>query len=151
MILNCELCLKYSQSKHKQKPTKSLGQEIPLHPWTELATDLFHFEGASYLYIVGYTSRFPVMCKLSSMTGQHAANQCKQVFSEYDWPQTLISDNGPCYTADTFISVMNAYNVNHITSSPQYPKSNHLAEKHVQIVKSFFYKAKEEGKYLLSF
>ena len=28
MILNCELCLKYSQSKHKQKPTLSLGQRI---------------------------------------------------------------------------------------------------------------------------
>ena len=34
-------------------------------------TDIFHFEGASYLLIVEYTSRFPVVCKLSSMTGQH--------------------------------------------------------------------------------
>ena len=32
LILNCELCLKYSQSKCKQKPTMSFGQEIPLHP-----------------------------------------------------------------------------------------------------------------------
>ena len=29
LILNCELCLKYSQSKQKPKPTTSLGQEIP--------------------------------------------------------------------------------------------------------------------------
>ena len=36
LILICELCLKYSQSKSKQKPTMSLGQEIPLHPWTEV-------------------------------------------------------------------------------------------------------------------
>ena len=146
LVLNCELCLKYSQSKCKQKPTMSLGQEIPLHPWTKLATDLFHFEGASYLLIVDYTSRFLVVCKLSSMTGQHVANHCKQVFSEYGWPETLISDNGPCYTVDAFTSVMNAYHVNHITSSPHYPQSNGLAEKYVQIVKSLFYKAKEEGK-----
>ena len=32
LILNCELCLKYSQSKYKQKPTMSLVQEIPLPP-----------------------------------------------------------------------------------------------------------------------
>ena len=32
LILNCELCLKYSQAKCKQKPTMSFGQEIPLHP-----------------------------------------------------------------------------------------------------------------------
>ena len=88
LILNCELYLKYSQSKCKQKPTMSLGQGIPLHPWTKLATELFHFEGASFLLILGYTSRFLVVCKLSSMTGQHIVNQCKQVFSEYGWPET---------------------------------------------------------------
>ena len=69
LVPNCELCLKYSQSKCKQKPTMSLGQEIPLHPWTKLATDWFHFESASYLLIVDYTSRFLMVCKLSSMTG----------------------------------------------------------------------------------
>ena len=71
----------------------SLGQEIQLHPWSKLVTDIFHFEGASYLLIVDYTSRFPVVCKLSSMTGQHVATQCKLIFSEYGWPETLISDN----------------------------------------------------------
>ena len=145
MILNWELCLKYSQYKHKKKPTMSLGQDIPLHPWTKLATDLFHFEDASYLLIVDYTSRFLVVHKLSSMTGQHVANQCKLILSEYGWLETLISDNGPFYTADAFTSVMNAYNDNHITSSPHNPQSNGLAEKYVQIVKNLFYKAKEEG------
>ena len=74
------------------------------------------------------------------------ANQCKLIFSESGWQETLISDNGPCYTADAFTSVMNIYHVNHITSSPHYPQSNGLAEKYVQIVKSLFYKAKEKGK-----
>ena len=60
--------------------------------------------------------------------------------------QKLISDNGPCYTVDAFTSVMNEYHVIHITSSPHYPQSNYLAEKYVQIVKSLFHKAKEEGK-----
>ena len=70
---------------------------------------------------------------------------------EYGWPETLISDNGPCYTTDAFTSVMNAYHVNHITSSPNYSESNGLAEKHVQIVKTLFYEAKEEGKDLFKF
>ena len=43
LILNCELCLKYSQSKYKQPPNMSLGQEIPVDPWTKLATDNFSF------------------------------------------------------------------------------------------------------------
>ena len=81
------------------------------------------------------------------MTGVHVANQCKLVFSEYECPDTLISINGPCYTLQAFTSVMQAFSVNHITSSPHYPQSNGLAEKYVQIVKCLFNKAKEEGKY----
>ena len=124
----------------------SLGQEVPLNAWSKLLTDLCHFEGASYLLMIDYTSRFPVTCKLSSMTGQHEANQCKQIFSKYGWPETLISYNGPCYTSEAFTSLMKDYSVNHITSSLHYPQSNGLAEKCAQIVKSVFYKANEEGK-----
>ena len=42
--------------------------------------------------------------------------------------------------------MIQSYNVNHITSSLHYPQSNGLAEKYVQIVKSLFYKVKEEDK-----
>ena len=109
LVLNCEHCLKYSQSKCKQQPTLSLGQQIPLHVWTKLATDIFHFEGEYHLVIVDYTSRFLVVHKLSSMTGQHIATHCKQVFSEYGWPETLISDNGPCFTVEAFTNMMKEY------------------------------------------
>ena len=123
----------------------SLGQEIPIHPWTKLATDIFHFQGMSYLLLVDYTSCFLIICKLNSMTAQHVINHFKLIFSEYRWPDTLVSDNGPCYTAEVFTNLMKEYNINHITSSLHYPKSNGLAEKFVQIVKTLFYKAKEEG------
>ena len=144
--MNCDLCLKYSQSKCKQQPTLPLGQEIPLHAWTELATDIFHFEGASYLHIVDYTSKILVVHKLSSMTGQHIATNCKQVFSKYGWPETLIYDNGPCYTVEAFTSMMKEYGVNHITSSPHYPHLIGVAEKYVQIVKNLFIRQKRKRK-----
>ena len=102
----------------------SLGQEIPLHAWTKLATNIFHFEGASYLLIVDYTSRFLAVYKLSSMIGQHVTTHCKQIFSEYDWPETLISDNGQCYVVGAFTNMMAEYGVSHITVSPHYPQSN---------------------------
>ena len=81
-----------------------------------------------------------------SLTGQNIANHIKLIFSEYVWPEMLVSDNGPCYTLNIFTNLMVQYNVNHITSSPHYPQSNGLAEKYVQILKNIFHKAKEEGK-----
>ena len=146
LVLNCELCLKYSTAKCKLEPSLLLGQEVPLYPWTKLATDVFHFEGSSYLLIVDYTRRYPVVCKLTYMIGQHIANHFKLICSKYGWPETLASDNQPCYTSESFTILTKEYNVNHITNSPHYPQSNGLAEKYVQIVKNLFYKAKEEGK-----
>ena len=146
LILNCELYLRYSHSKHMHKPSTALGQEIPLYPWTKLGTDIFHVESASHLLIVDYASKFPVVCKLSSMTGLHIPNQCKLFFSEYGCPETLISDNGPCYTAQPFTSVMISYNVNHITSSQHYLQSNGLAEKYVQNLRTCVTKLKMKAK-----
>ena len=42
LVLNYELCLKYSTAKCKLEPSLLLGQEVPLYPWTKLATDVFH-------------------------------------------------------------------------------------------------------------
>ena len=80
------------------------------------------------------------------MTGQHIASHFKLICSEHGWPETLVSDNGPCYTFEIFTNLMKEYNISRITSSPHYLQSNGLAEKYVQIVKNLFYKAKEEGK-----
>ena len=123
----------------------SLGQEVPIYPWTKVMTDIFHFKNNSYLLIVYYTSRFPVVCKLASITVQQVTSLMKLIFSEYSWPETIVSESGPCYSAETFTRLMTDYSVNHITSSPPYPQSNGLAEKYVQIVKNLFYKAQEEG------
>ena len=79
------------------------------------------------------------------MSAQHIADHFRLIFSEYSWPDTLVSDIQPCYVAEAFATLMKEYTVNHITSSPHYPKSNGLAEKIVQIVKNIFYKAKDEG------
>ena len=143
LVLNCPLCLKYSRSKKKHDTHCALGQEVPVFPWTKLTTDIFHFEGNSYLLLVDYTS-FPIMRKLKSMTAQHIADHIKQIFAKYGWPNTLVSDNRPCYASKIFKQLMTEYQVNHITSLPHYPQSNGLAEKYVQIIKNLFHKAKEE-------
>ena len=153
LILNCQLCLKYSKSKNKSTPPTALGHEVPAVPRSQVATDIFHYESQLYLLVVDYTSRFPIVRRLNSMSVQCVTEHFKSIFSEYGWPDTLVSDNGPCYTAEMFTNLMKEYAVNHIMSSPHYPQSNGLAEKFVQIVKNLFHKANEEGvdinKYLM--
>ena len=146
LVTNCTTCLKFSS----QNPTclsnrQYTGHEIPVHPWSKLASDIFYFEGDSYLLIVDYTSRFLIIRKLSSMTGKAIAHHMQAIFAKYRWPDTLVTDNGPCYTSKEFQILMKSMSVNHITSSPNYPQSNGLVEKFVGIIKNLFHKAKEEG------
>ena len=74
-VSNCTTCFKFSS----QKPTcvsnrQYAGHEIPVHPWSKLASDIFYFEGDSYLIIIDYTSQFPIIRKLSSMTSKAIAH-----------------------------------------------------------------------------
>ena len=69
------------------------------------------------------------------MTAKHVAIHFSEVFGEYRWPDTLLTDNSPCYASYEFKQLMFDMSVNHITSSPHYPQSDGLAEKYVQIVK----------------
>ena len=146
LVTNYMTSLKFSA----QKPTclfnrQYAGHEIPVHPWSKLASDIFYFEGDSYLLIVDYTSQFSIIRKLSSMTSKASVHHMQVIFAECRWPDTLVTDNGPCYTSKEFQMLMQSMYVNHITSSPHYPQSNGLAEKFVGIIKNLFHKSKEEG------
>ena len=106
LILNCQLCLKYSRSKDKNTPNTALGHEIPLVPWSKVTTDIFHFKSKSYLLVGDYTSRFPIVKELKSMSSQHITEHFRLIFSVYSWLDTLVSDNGPCYVAEMFTNLM---------------------------------------------
>ena len=95
----------------------------------------------SYLLIVDFTSKFPIVRKLKSMKAKHVGSHFSEGFGEHGWPDTLVTDNGPCYASHDFKQLMLDMSVNHITSSPHYPQSNG----YVQIVKNLFVKAHEEG------
>ena len=149
LVTNCTTCLKFSSQKLICLSNRQYGgHEIPIHPWSKLASDIFFFEGDSYLLIVDYTSRFLIIRKLSSMTRKDIAHHMQPIFAEYRWPDTLVMDNGLCYTTKEFQMLMESMSINHITSSSYYPQSNGLAGKFVGIIKNLFFKAKEEGQCL---
>ena len=80
------------------------------------------------------------------MTGKAVANHFKNLMSEYTWPCTIVSDNGPCYISKEFHELMQQKGVNHILVSPHHPQLNGMAEKYAGIMKQLFLKAREEGK-----
>ena len=149
LVTNCTTCLKFSSKKLIYLSNRQyIGHEIPVHPWSKLALDISYVEGDSYLLIVDYTSRFPIIRKLSSMTGKAIAHHMQAILAEYGWSNTLVTDNELCYTSKEIQKLMESMSVTHMTSYPHYPQSNGLAKKFVGIIKNLFHKAKEEGQSL---
>ena len=73
------------------------------------------------------------------------------MFSRYDIPETLISDNGPQYKSIEFLMFMEEYGISRVTSSPRYPMSNGEAERAVQTVKTLLKKSKDPYKSMLAY
>ena len=47
----CELCLKYSKAKSKQPANMSLGQEIPIYPWTQVFELIYSTLRVTHIYL----------------------------------------------------------------------------------------------------
>ena len=79
------------------------------------------------------------------MTATHVTEHMKAIFSEYDVPKSIVTDNGPFYSSEYFKEMMKKMGIHHITTSPHHHKSNGLAEGYVRIIKSLLQKAKDTG------
>ena len=145
MVQNCETCLKFSANNHKPKPENTPRHEVPAIPWTKLATDISTFDNENYLLVVDYTSKFPIICKLPSITARVVMEIIKSIISEEGHPATIVSDNGPCYASEYFKQEMQKNGIQHITTSPHYPQSNGFVEVYVKICKGILQKAKDAG------
>ena len=139
---SCKTCIKYSKSQ-RSEPLQS--RPTPELPWDTVATDLFKTKNSKYLLLVDYYSRFPVLCKLGSMTSKVLVQEMKAVFAELGVPNVIVSDGGPQYTLAEFKDFMKQWQIEHQVSSPRNPQSNGMAEHCVQTMKASLIKTIEEG------
>lgn len=137
-IGQCETCKKY-QSKQAREPMIIL--DLPTEPWKKVGTDLFHCNGKDYVIVVDYYSNFPEIALLTSATANSVITHVKSIFARHGIPETVVSDNGPCYNCREWQQFAKHYGFHHVTSSPHHPQANGKAEKGVHIIKQLLKKA----------
>eukprot|EP00057_Strongylocentrotus_purpuratus_P029010 XP_011683484.1 PREDICTED: uncharacterized protein K02A2.6-like [Strongylocentrotus purpuratus] len=142
LVKTCPACQE-NQDRQQREPLQP--HEVPMTPWTKVATDLFFLEGTEYLLITDYHSKFPVIRKMHSTTSASVATVMKETFSLLGVPSEVISDNGPQFIGKAFKDMCESWNIKHTTSSPRYPRSNGLAERMVRTIKSMIQKCKQTG------
>ena len=85
MVTNCATCIK--ERSNQAEPM--IGHTFPERPWQEVATDLFEWNGASYL-LVDYFSRYAEMARLNSTSLGAVIVHMKSIFGRHGIPETVM-------------------------------------------------------------
>ncbi|XP_030368972.1 uncharacterized protein K02A2.6-like [Scaptodrosophila lebanonensis] len=140
----CDICKRNNSSPVKQYQSWPKATT----PWERIHID---FAGpifnSMWLICVDAYSQFPFVTELSSTTSQSTIAALTDIFAIEGYPKTLVSDNGPQLTSETFKDFCNKHGITHITTAPFHPASNGLAERFVQTFKTSVAKKSPRGTY----
>ena len=142
LVRACSVC--NSCKPHQQREPLKM-HDIPERPWSLVATDLFHWNGEEYVIVTDSFSGWIEIIKLSNTSSRAIIDKLKEVFARFGIPDILYSDNGPQYSSEEFQMFAREWGFNHVTSSPQYPQSNGLAERAVRSAKELLEKCERDG------
>lgn len=111
-----------------------IPQEVSERAWATVAADIFYYKGKDYLLVVYYFSKYPEVARLSCKNSEAVILAMKDMFARHGIPGRLIADNMP-FNSVKFKDFASKWEIEVVTSSPHYPKSNGLVERNVQTVK----------------
>lgn len=116
----------------------------PLHPWAWPTRELqrIHidfagpFQGVTFLVAIDAYSKWPEVFVMQNTTVNKTVDCLCSMFCRYGYPEQVVSDNEPQFTAEEFAIFMRSCGVKHARSAPYHPSTNGLAERFVQSMKS---------------
>lgn len=108
----------------------------PERIFQEIHVDLCQYAGKIFLVTVDGKSGWPTLDYFGTHAPTHKViNVLRKRFCEKGAPEILWSDNGPQFTAKSFLGFLNRWGVEQRTSSPTYSQSNGRAEAAVKAMK----------------
>lgn len=133
-VKSCGNCAKVTKSPPKCTPQP---WPLPSKPWSRIHADYAGpINGQYFLIIVDAFSNWPEIFKTTSTTTSKTIQLLQDAFSNNGLCDTLVTDNGPQFTADGFTQFMINNGIQHVRTAPYHPQSNGRAEKFVDILKT---------------
>ena len=107
----------------------------PTRPWARLHLDYAgSFEGKMILILIDTHSKWiEAICTPGSTSA--VIDELRTLYAQFGLPETIVTDNGPCFVSSKFKTFLVCNGIEHLTSAPYHPSSNGLTEHAVQLVK----------------
>ena len=143
-----DLC-KECQTHAKTKRRSSSRQLQASRPMEIVAGDIMAFKTTNYLVAVDYFTGYLMVDRLPSMTSPAVITALQRNIQKFGLFETLLTDNGPCFSSHGFKQFCSDAEINHITSSPHYHQSNGRVERAIQTIRQLMNKCKTEMEFTL--
>ena len=137
----CEVCVTCNEMKPNQPKEPMLSYPVPTYPFELISSDCMEFNNKFYIVLVDHYSDYIEVEQISSPNASATIKFMQKVFSTHGIPRMCITDNGTNYTSTDFKTFMSKYDIEHVTSSPHYPKSNGRGEAAVKVAKNLLKRA----------
>ena len=135
MCNKCPGCRKY---RRKPSPGPLCPWPFSTRPMERVHIDYLEYRGKMILLMIDSFSK-RIWCNLMN-TDTTATKTLAVLFGWFcdstGFPTSLVSDNGPQFTAAIFKEKLEKWGIKHVLTPPYHPQSNGLAERAVGIVKS---------------
>ncbi|XP_058811033.1 uncharacterized protein K02A2.6-like [Topomyia yanbarensis] len=130
-------CTECAQQAHAPPKFNKHHWEYPQVPWERVHVDYAGpVAGAMLLVVVDAYSKWFEVKVTHSTTAEATIKILDELFASYGTPVTVVSDNGPQFTAAEFREFLQQSGVKyHKLSAPYHPATNGQAERYVQTVK----------------
>lgn len=112
--------------------------------------DLFKWSKKNYLLIIDYFLQYIEATELKSTLAE-VTIAVKEAFARHGTAETVVSDNGPQFSSESFQQFAKEYKFTHSTSSPRYPQANGEPERAVQTVKNLWKRDNDYCRALLAY
>ena len=144
-VCQCTIC-----TKHKASPSVQpmLPRDIPNGPWQEITADYLTHKGKEYLLVCDLFSKYSFLYKFSTKSIQSLSMHLLELISQYGPPCMLYTDNGPLFALHDLVQCFQQHCIDHITSSPDFPRSNGFIEHQVCTIKTALSTTQESFKSL---
>ena len=144
IVKTCSTCL---HNQRKQSGEPMMPSDVSQYLFKIVGTYLFHWNGQDFVLVVDYYSRYWEIQKLYKTGAATTIKKIKNEVSRLGTPEIIKRNNGPQHNCSReFKRFAKDWGFQHIPSSPEYPRSNGLAEKTVQTAKNIPEKVKDDNK-----
>ncbi|XP_064624542.1 uncharacterized protein K02A2.6-like [Lineus longissimus] len=138
LVSACDACL---AMKDKPAPAPLIPWLYPTRVWQRVHIDFGYFERVNYLMLIdSYSKWVEIELMKTDTTAEKTICTLRSWFARPGLPGTLVSDNGPQFTASEFADFMRRNGIQHKLVPPYHPQSNGAAENIVKSAKNAFKK-----------